>query len=1265
MSQSPITLAKQPVLEPAEDFYRLRREGIGFIEQMASQAWTDYNTHDPGITMLEALCYAITDLAYRLGWDIKDILAPETASSDPSQPYPNQAFFTARDILTVNPTTPDDFRRLLIDLQKVRNAWVFCKECACDLSYYAWCDKDQLRLSYQAPANVMPAPRQVSPLGLYEALLELEADPELGDLNDRKIEYTSSFHDAGGVHPLTMELRFPDIALSDSDQWTLFLSSDDAFANRNGNSFKLEMTRFGATKTYDVSSDASLDEAGRDNYLRKHWRTVFYLDFEIELVPSGKKIAIANAALRVFGDVAAKMATTVQGLRALLENKGTGGFVQRYRNKAKQTLAAVESAKAALLSHRNLDEDYCSVKAVGVEEVAVCADVEVKSDADIEWVQARIWFEVEQYLNPPIPFHTLQELLDAGERVDAIFNGPALDSGFIKPDDLEAASLKSVLRVSDIINRLMGIDGVVAVNQLLLTKYDSEGNAINGAADPNWSSDGKPIFDASKTSASWLLYISKHHQPRLYLNLSRFLFYKDGLPFLPRMDEASDTLNQLRGEAERPKNGSAANDLPIPKGSFRDPEDYFPVQYSFPQVYGIGPSGLPSHASLPRQAQAKQLKAYLMVFEQVLGNALAQLAHTADLFSLDPDVSHTYFVKEFSEALIQGFDDIKNGLDKTSVEAIAETLPEFLERRNRFLDHLLARFGEQFSEYALLLGKWDGARVALDRLIDDKISFLKAYPQISHDRAKAFDHTRSPCAQDNSPGIKKRISLLLGDPDLAFAWTVTDLGGGKYPLDFQLIDRNAKLWLEGSLTQAADSEAEAKQLGYHAIIEQMIQVDAYGIANESGKFRLKLKDKAAAPLGQYPVLFDTRADAGNMLDEFLAWSANERLIVVEHLLLRPKFPGDALYPACSEGACGTCGDEDPYSFRLTFVMPGWTALFTDNLDMRRFAELTIQRETPSHLLGKICWVGNDGFIENPCDEAVGELAELLVTKSLTVGGTPPGETEACEKSHGRVPESVGGTPPGETEACACAKAIYHAFSTVFKAWYEDKALEYIHPEALNAFVVALFGKTPQVTDIHCGTVLDATLWAGVQAVMVKHFQQTALSGWQFERFEAAWCQWLKINAGFDWAEERLHERVQAILNTNLLTATAQESDVCQCATTLLSQYGMAFYAWMDGNLKAGHALESFTAFVPPAISLCPGLGFKPGTAGAIGALLKERYDAYTEVSYRLWIVVNLLSQLRNTYPGATLHDCDSGSDQNPVRLDQTALGNYPFRTSST
>ena len=268
-----------------------------------------------------------------------------------------------------------------------------------------------------------------------------------------------------------MELRFPDMSLTNGDQWQRFLDSDQEF---DTTSFTITLTRLGATKTFDLLGLAT--ESERDNYLRNNWRTIFYASFSIALIPSGKTIVIENAALRLFSDVAAKNATATKDLKDLLEDPQASGFIQRYRKKAKQALAAVKSAKAALQSHRNLDEDYCLVQTAGIEEVAVCADVEVRPDADIERVQAEIWFRLEQYFNPPILFRTLRELRDAGEPVEDIFDGPELASGFIKAEDLKAASLRSVLRTSDILNSLMDIDGVIAINQLQLTKYDSEGN---------------------------------------------------------------------------------------------------------------------------------------------------------------------------------------------------------------------------------------------------------------------------------------------------------------------------------------------------------------------------------------------------------------------------------------------------------------------------------------------------------------------------------------------------------------------------------------------------------------------------------------------------------------------------------------------------------------------------------------------------------------------------------------------------------------------
>jgi hypothetical protein len=732
------------------------------------------------------------------------------------------------------------------------------------------------------------------------------------------------------------------------------------------------------------------------------------------------------------------------------------------------------------------------------------------------------------------------------------------------------------------------------------------------------------------------MYITDLHQPRLYQNFSRFLFYKNGLPFHPRMDEVKNTLTQLRGEAERPKFIGAQNDLSVPAGKFTNTGEYYPVQYSLPSTYGISPAGLPSHVTALRRAEAKQLKAYLHIYEQLLGNAFTQIANVSKLFSLDPTVDKTYFVKEFSEALIAGYDEITNGLTKAGLESMAETKSEFLERRNRFLNHLMARFGEQFSEYALMLTNLQGKTVASSKLIDDKISFLKKYPVISHDRGKAFNYTHQVCNPENSSGLSKRISLLLGYPDLSFSFTVSGKKTDPFTIKYALTDIHAKVWFSGTLKVIATNESEATSAAYKLIIKQMIQENAYEIKVNNGQFSLNLKDEASKIIGSYPETFATKAAALDIMNELQGWSANEKSIVVEHLLLRPKFPGDALYPACNDGSCKTCGDEDPYSFRITYVMPGWTSPFNINLDMRRFADRTIRQELPSHLLGKICWVGNDGFIENPCDPVISEITNLLINKGVTSEGNPPSEAEAC----------------------ACSLSVYAAFANAFSNWYGDKTLEYLHDDALELILEKVFSEL-KPENFSCSTVIDENLWIEINIKMIAYFKKTALYGWQFERFETAWCEWLKENAGFDWTEEHLQDYVEAMLKANLKSEiTTSKINLCSCASQIVSEYGSVFYKWMRKNFDAGRELKDFSKFNSPEVLLCAGVAFKPGTAEKIEEFLSAKYKSYRKVSYQLWKVVNLLSNLKNTYPGATLHDCDDGSDQNPVRLGSTALGNF-------
>jgi hypothetical protein len=109
-------------------------------------------------------------------------------------------------------------------------------------------------------------------------------------------------------------------------------------------------------------------------------------------------------------------------------------------------------------------------------------------------------------------------------------------------------------------------------------------------------------------------------------------------------------------------------------------------------------------------------------------------------------------------------------------------------------------------------------------------------------------------------------------------------------------------------------------------------------------------------------------------DELVAFAqkmiAAEKVMIVEHLLFRPAnapggaFPdGDPLLPVCLSSDCHLCGEQDPYSFRLTIVMNGEEGLANKGIEFRRFAEKTIRMEVPAHLGVKICWVSTIQLME--------------------------------------------------------------------------------------------------------------------------------------------------------------------------------------------------------------------------------------------------------------------------------------------------------------
>ncbi|MFD1872677.1 hypothetical protein [Hymenobacter bucti] len=114
-------IIKDQALPPALDYAALRAEGLACLQRLSGQTWTDYNDHDPGVTLLEALCFALTDVGYRAALPVPTLLAP-------AAPGPPAAglLVPAHHAFANHPVTPNDYKKLLLDQfpGQLRNAWV-------------------------------------------------------------------------------------------------------------------------------------------------------------------------------------------------------------------------------------------------------------------------------------------------------------------------------------------------------------------------------------------------------------------------------------------------------------------------------------------------------------------------------------------------------------------------------------------------------------------------------------------------------------------------------------------------------------------------------------------------------------------------------------------------------------------------------------------------------------------------------------------------------------------------------------------------------------------------------------------------------------------------------------------------------------------------------------------------------------------------------------------------------------------------------------
>jgi hypothetical protein len=332
--------------------------------------------------------------------------------------------------------------------------------------------------------------------------------------------------------------------------------------------------------------------------------------------------------------------------------------------------------------------------------------------------------------------------------------------------------------------------------------------------------------------------------------------------------------------------------------------------------------GIPNSESNLRKAQRLHLKAYLLFFDQLLADFLAQLNNLKNIFTWNGDadaptvVPFTFnqtHIKDLRKLLASVHNEAANISDSAFFSDSYNTYGDWLEtgsqqkqRRNRMLDHLLARFNELFVDYTVFKFQQNQegdffSDPDIEETINDKINFLKDYPVISSQRSHAFNYTKNLYGTDNICGLQFRVEKMLGIAD-----------------------------------------AHNRQL-----VEPLNNID----------YKTLLKQIAE---GDTPTAADKVQIADNRFDSF---DKAFGLHVLEHILLRPLYkkpfaPLDKLLPLCGDGTNNQhadCLQPDNYSMQITVVAPGWLSI-SNNMDFRAFTEKLIRMEAPAHVAIKVCWL---------------------------------------------------------------------------------------------------------------------------------------------------------------------------------------------------------------------------------------------------------------------------------------------------------------------
>lgn len=403
----------------------------------------------------------------------------------------------------------------------------------------------------------------------------------------------------------------------------------------------------------------------------------------------------------------------------------------------------------AFAKRRNLGEDIEEIIILDRCMVELYGTVEIHTMRPAWEVCGEIYAKCAEYVSKNMHYRSVKEMHSLGLTLPELFDGPLLKYGIIPESDL--TTLQRMICISEMTSRIKNIKGVVDVYNLSLH------------TDDKIIEDSTPAVEGVKVKYIKLPQNSNEiHLDLLSSGHSLPLNYKHII---------DETRKKLINDLNYPEYLNDVRRLyPLPKGNYHRFDDYYSIQNDFPSVYGISREGMPNFETKEKKAKAKQLKAYLWLFEQIIADMSCSLENIKNLFSTDPSIRSTLFSRYLGNREIADIEELYTNPHQ-SAESLRNALScfdKFSDKRNAVLDMMLGIYGLDLGQVSLhnMRKKGDSLNPS-DSMINNKLRYLSYAPLLADRLVKGADLISVNSKRSETiSGLELQVMLRTGnDPE--------------------------------------------------------------------------------------------------------------------------------------------------------------------------------------------------------------------------------------------------------------------------------------------------------------------------------------------------------------------------------------------------------------------------------------------------------------------------------------------------------------------